>query len=305
MALLRPLAQIDQVLLEPLDGIAQRPMFVIVLGAVARRIVAGGMRGCAIGDQLDQRGPGAGARPLGRPLRHGIHRQEIVAVDADAGDAVTRTARREGALLAAGVALESGDRPLIVHDVQNDRRLVHRGEQQRVMKIGFGAAALADPTRRQMILALDRRRHRPANGLRKLSREIAGDGKNIAGLGVVHHRQLAALAHVAGVGQQLAHEIDQRNAARNLQPLIAIRRKQHVAGPQRHALRHRDRFFSQRADVKRDLAGALIALHAIIVQARQQHVPQSDLQFRRIEMRMPGAHRIAGIVEHAHQLHRQ
>ena len=53
--LLAPLAARDQVILQPFDRIAQRPVFVVVLGPVARRIVAGGMRRGAIGDQLDQR----------------------------------------------------------------------------------------------------------------------------------------------------------------------------------------------------------------------------------------------------------
>jgi len=63
--------------------------------------------------------------------------------------------------------------------------------------------------------------------------------------------------------------------------------------------------FAQRANVERDFTGALIALHSIVVQARQQHVAQADLQFRGIEVRMPRPHRIAGIVEYAHQIERQ
>ncbi len=88
----------------------------------------------------------------------------------------------------------------------------------------------------------------------------------------------------------------------DLQALIAIRREQHVARAQRHALRNRHRLFAQGPDVERDLAGALIALHAIVEQARQQHVPQADLQVRGIEMRIPWPHRIAVVVEHPHQI---
>jgi len=53
--------------------------------------------------------------------------------------------------------------------------------------------------------------------------------KNVAGLGVIHDRQLTSLAHVAGIGEQLAHEIEQRDTAHDLQALIAVGRKQHVA----------------------------------------------------------------------------
>src|SRR5580658_8124103 len=61
---LGPLAQSDQMLLQARDGIAQGPVFLIILRAVARRIVAGGMRGRAIGHQLDERRARARARSL-------------------------------------------------------------------------------------------------------------------------------------------------------------------------------------------------------------------------------------------------
>ena len=54
MALLGPFAELDQMPLQPLDRIAERPVLLIVLGAIARRIVAGGMRGGAVGHQFDQ-----------------------------------------------------------------------------------------------------------------------------------------------------------------------------------------------------------------------------------------------------------
>ena len=197
-------------------------MLVIVLGSIAGRIVAGRMSGGAIGHQFDQRRTGAGARAFRRPLRYGINGEEIIAVDADAGDAVARTARCEGSLFAAGISLERRYGPLVVHHVEDDRRLIHRSEQQGMMEIGLRTAAFADPACGEMIFALDRRRHRPAHGLRELGRQIAGDRKDVAGFGVITHGQLAPLAHVTRVRQRLVHKIDQRNAARNLQPLVAV-----------------------------------------------------------------------------------
>src|SRR5580658_8710898 len=44
VALLRPLAEADQMLFETLDGISQGPGLPVILGPVARRIVAGGVR---------------------------------------------------------------------------------------------------------------------------------------------------------------------------------------------------------------------------------------------------------------------
>src|ERR1700722_5883608 len=168
MPRLRPLAEPDQMLFEPHDGITERPVLMVIFGPIARRIVAGGMCGRTIGHQFDQGGAGAGARPLGCPLRYRIDREKVVAVDANARDTVARAARRERALLAARVALKSRYRPLIVHHVQNDRRRMDRGKQKSVMENRLGASALPKPTRREMIFALDRRRHRPADGLREL-----------------------------------------------------------------------------------------------------------------------------------------
>ena len=95
-----------------------------------------------------------------------------------------------------------------------------------------------------MVFALDRRRHCPANGVRVLRAEVAGDGKHVAVLAVIHDRQLAALAHVARVRQALAHHVDELHAAVHVQALVAIGRETHVARAQRHALRDRYGFFA-------------------------------------------------------------
>ena len=253
---------------------------------------------------FDQGGTGADPRPLRGPSRDGVHRQKIVAVDTDAGNAVARPARRKGTLLPAGISLERRNGPLVVDDIEDHRCLINRCEQQCMVKVRLRAAALADPTRGDVILALDRRRHRPADRLRKLGREIARDRKNVPLPRVIHHRQLTPLAHVPGVRQQLVHHVDQRHAARDVQPLIAIRREQHVAGTQRHARRHGDGLLTERTDVERDLSRALRALHAFVEDARQQHVAQTHLQLRRVEMRMPRSDRVPGIVENAHQFGR-
>src|SRR6187402_1232782 len=99
----------------------------------------------AVRDQLDERGTATGARALRGPLRDRIDREEVVAVDANARDAVTRTARRERALLAASRSLERGDRPLVVDDVHDDRRLVHGREDDAMVEVGLGARTFADP----------------------------------------------------------------------------------------------------------------------------------------------------------------
>ena len=121
---------------------------------------------------------------------------------------------------------------------------------------------------------------------------------------MIHDGQLAALAHVARVGEQLAHELDQRFAANHVDALLAIGRKQHVAGLQRHGLGHPDGFLAVAAHIKGDLSLALRSLHAVIEDAREQHVAQADLQVFGFEARVPLAHGFVLVIEHAHQADR-
>src|SRR5262252_4478 len=102
------------------------------------------MRRGAVGDELDQGRAAALARTLRRPLGDRVHGEEVVAVDADAGDTVAGTALREGVPLAAGEPLEGGDGPLVVDDVEDHRRLIDGGKGERVVEVGLGARALAD-----------------------------------------------------------------------------------------------------------------------------------------------------------------
>src|SRR6185437_8063695 len=111
MALIGPFAEADQVLLQPGDGVAERPGRAFLLRPVARRIVAGRVRARPVGDVLDQRRAAALARALRRPAGDTVHGEKVVAVDTDPGNAVPRAILREVAPLAAGKALERRDRP--------------------------------------------------------------------------------------------------------------------------------------------------------------------------------------------------
>src|SRR5690242_12106554 len=101
VAFLGPFPERDQVLLEARDRIPEWPGAPFLLRSVAGGIIARRVRGGAVRHLLDEGWAGALPRPLRRPLRHRIHRQEVVAIHADAGNTVARTALREGALLAA------------------------------------------------------------------------------------------------------------------------------------------------------------------------------------------------------------
>ena len=87
--------------------------------------------------------------------------------------------------------------------------------------------------------------------------------------------------------------------------LLAVRRKQHVARLQRHGLRDGDGLLAERAHVEGDLSLALRALHAVVEDAREQHVAQADLQVFGLEARIPLADGFVLVVEHAHQADRR
>ena len=103
----------------------------------------------AVGDPLDQRRPEVAARALGGPARRRVDGEEVVAVDAQRGDAAADAARREGGRLAAGDRLEGRDRPLVVDDVEDHRRAVDVGEGERGVEVGLGGGAVADPAPRR------------------------------------------------------------------------------------------------------------------------------------------------------------
>ena len=55
-----------------------------------------------VGEELDQRRPGIGARPVRRPALGGVTGQSIVSVDPQPGEAVAQGPRREGRALTSG-----------------------------------------------------------------------------------------------------------------------------------------------------------------------------------------------------------
>ncbi len=97
-----------------------------------------------------------------------------------------------------------------------------------MVEVRLGARAFTDPGRGDPVLTLDGRRHGPAHGLWELGREIAGDREYVAATPVIHDGHLPTLAHVPGVRQALAHEIDQAAPPHDLQTLHPVGRKQHV-----------------------------------------------------------------------------
>ena len=203
------------------------------------------MRASAIGHPFDQGRTEIGARPLGRPERDCMDREIVVAVDTQGGDAEAMSASGEFRALASGNALIGRNRPLVVDDIENDRRPVDRGEHQRRMEVAFRCRAFADPARSDARIARNRRRHRPTDGLRILRAEIAGDGEESGLLERIDPGQLPAVQAILLVGEDLAHHVDDRPAQRDEQSLLAVGRKTHVALLERHAMGGRDRLFAE------------------------------------------------------------
>src|SRR3546814_6665865 len=64
------------------DRVAERPRRRFLRGTIGARVVRGAVTLGAIGEMLDQGRAVVGPRPVGRPLRRGIDRQRIIAIDA-------------------------------------------------------------------------------------------------------------------------------------------------------------------------------------------------------------------------------
>ena len=291
-----------QVRLQPLDRVAERPRLGLVGRAVAGRVVGGRMALGAIGEELDQRRAAVRARALGRPLHRGIDRERVIAVDAQAGDAVADGALGEGRALGAGDAREARDRPLVVDHREDDRRIVDRGEGHRAS----GSRPRRSRRRRSSpcdaAVALDRGGHRPADRLRELGAEIARDREEAVRLVRIHDRQLAALQLVAFVRVDLVHHLDQRIAARDEQALLAIGREVHVVAVQRGGGGDRDRLLAGALHVEAGLSLALGAVHAVVEDADRDHVAQHLAQRVGVELGVPRADRLMVIAEHADEV---
>ncbi len=287
--------------LEPLDRIPERPARALLGRAVAVGVVTGGMGGGPIGEALDQGGAQVGAGPLRRPAGDRVHGQEVVAIDPERGQAIAQSPRGEGGLLVSRDAVEGRDGPLVVDDVEQHRRPVDRGEQQGLVEVALRRRAIADVGVSKPAIALVGRGHGPAHGLAELSAEIARDGEEAVGLGGIHHRQLATLHGVGGVGVDLVHHLHQRIAPGDQRALLAIGGKAHVAGIQRHGLGHRHSLLAGALHVERGLALALLAIHPVVEGADQQHVAQPLDHHRWLQPRRPGADSVALVVQHPDQ----
>ena len=178
---------------------------------VARRVVGGVVRAHAVGPGLDERRPLPRPRPRDRPRAGVVHREEVVAVDELAGDAVAGRprgeARRRGLLAHRG-----GDGPAVVLEHEDDRRAAHAGEVERLVRVALRRGAVAEVRADDGVEALDAQPPRQADGVRDLRGQRDLEGQHV-GLGV--HPAAGRLAGVVlhGLGQAVAEAQHRRQLA--------------------------------------------------------------------------------------------
>jgi hypothetical protein len=256
----------------------------------------------AVGEELDQRRPGVRAGAVGRPALGGVDRERVVAIDPQPRDPVADRARREGRPLGPGDPRKARDRPLVVGDVEHDRRVVHRGESQRGMEVALGGRALPYPARRDPAVAFHRARHREPGRLRELGPEVARDGEEVHRSGRVEDRELAALQLVGAVRVDLVDHLEDRIAARDHAALLAVRGEDHVLEIERLGGAGGGRLFAAAFEVEAGLALPLGAVHAVVERAGQSHQPQQLAQLVGRELGVPRAMRLVVLAEHADQV---
>ena len=127
-----------------------------------------------IGDGFDQRWPAAVTGPLGGLRGHRVAGQHVVAVDADSGHAVAdrpvRDRRRRHLM-----ADRHRDGPLVVLDEEHARRVEHRSEVQRLVRVTLTGGAVAEERQCHGILAQPLRAHRRADRVQSVGSDGNGD----------------------------------------------------------------------------------------------------------------------------------
>ena len=298
----RPLAQTDQMALQPQDRIAQRPLLALLRRAIAAGVIRGRMALGAVGKVLNQGWAQVRPRAVRCPLDPRIDRERIVAIDTQPGDAMAHGARGKCRALRSGEARMAGNRVLVVDHVDDHRRIIDCGKGHCGVEIALCAGAFADIAGGNPGIALDRRRHCPAHRLRALRREVPRNGEEAVVARRIHDRQLAAFQPVGAVRIDLIDHIHHRAAAREQDALLAVTGKHHVVICKRKGSGHRCRLLAGAFHIEAGLALPLPAKHAVIECAGQRHRAEHTAQRFGIEPGIPGPDRAMIVIQNADKI---
>ena len=153
-------------------------------------------------------------------------------------------------------------------------------------------------SRGDLRVVLDRGRHRPADRLDILGRQVSGDREEAVLLRGIENRQLAAFQRIPLIGIDLAHHVDQRIAGGDQQSRLAIGRKIHVAGQESLAKCAADGLFAHVLHIERRLALPLRHQHPSVEGPQNHHMAQALEQFFVAQEAGPGSDRLTVPIEH-------
>ena len=260
---LGPPAALGQEMAHPGDRLGLPALAHLGVVAVAAGIVGGGVVGEAIGQRLDQRGRAVAAGMAQRPLEHGPHGDDVVAVDLLAGDARGHRLLRQR--LGGGLRrARHGNRPLVVVDDEHHRQPPDPGEVHGLVDVAFGAGAVAEDADRHARLVPELERERHTDGVGCLRSDRHADRKVLA---------RAREARATLVPAPVAERFHERDAAPKLRAELAKRRQQHILGPHRGTDPDHHGLLAERGGERAQPAGALQAHGLGIERPGEDHPP--------------------------------
>src|SRR6185369_10350679 len=143
-----------EVLAEPRQRIALGPRLQIIRCAVAIGIVTRGVAAHAVGDRFDQRRTETLFTATDGFTHHAHDCENVVAVDAHAGDAIGGGFLGEG--LGGRLSLgRNADRPTVVATEEDHRHLEHAGKVHPAVEVGGAGGAVTEVHQTRHILAVD------------------------------------------------------------------------------------------------------------------------------------------------------
>ena len=203
---------------EPVDRVALLPVVDLCGLPVAAGVVGVGVRLHPVGDRLHQGGAAAFAGLGDRGGEHRVQRDQVVAVDAHAGQAVADGLVRQVCRVRLLVQ-RHGDRVLVVLHQEHHRSLVDGGAVAGLVEVALAGGAVAEEAQGDARVPGQFRGEPEADGVRALGGQRRALRHGAPLLGVV--------AAVPGAAQQ-GERVDGRDAAQHEGGGVAVGRQQPV-----------------------------------------------------------------------------